>query len=65
VVTKRKLVLKAFQGRPLRRGTVVEIRVERAGRTGAVKRLTVNGGAKAPSLTTRCLPAGARRPVRC
>jgi len=65
VTTKRKLVLKPFHGRPLRRGTVVEIRVERAGMTGAVKRLTVNGGGKAPSLSTRCLPAGAKRPVRC
>jgi hypothetical protein len=61
---RRTVALAGFVGRPLRRGTVLEIRVTKAGRTGAVKRLAIRRKG-APSLTTRCLPEGARRPGRC
>ena len=64
-LAKRHAVsLRPFVGRPLRRGTVLEIRVTKAGRTGAVKRLSIRRKG-APSMTTRCLPDGGRRPVRC
>ena len=64
VAKRRTVALKPFVGRSLRRGTVIEIRVVKAGRTGAVKRLAVRRKG-APTLTTRCLPEGAARPVRC
>jgi len=56
--------LKRFQRKTLRAGTVIEVRVTKPGMIGAVKRLTVRRG-KNPTITTRCLPPGAKKPVRC
>jgi len=56
--------LKRFQRKTLRAGTVIEVRVTKPGTIGAVKRLTVRRG-KNPTIATRCLPPGAKRPVRC
>ena len=64
IAKRRTVALKPFVGRPMRRGTVLEIRVTKPGRTGAVKRLSIRRKG-APSLTTRCLPDGGRRPARC
>ena len=56
--------LKRFQRKTLRAGTVIEVRVTKPGRIGAVKRLTVRRG-KNPTIATRCLPPGVKKPVRC
>ena len=56
--------LKRFLRKTLRAGTVIEVRVTKPNTIGAVKRLTVRRN-KNPTITTRCLPPGAKRPVRC
>jgi hypothetical protein len=56
--------LKRFLRKTLRVGTVIEVRVTKPGMIGAVKRLTVRRG-KNPTITTRCLPPGAKKPTRC
>ena len=56
--------LKRFLRKRLRAGTVIEVRVTKPNTIGAVKRLTVRRN-KNPTITTRCLPPGAKRPVRC
>jgi hypothetical protein len=56
--------LKRFLRKTLRAGTVIEVRVTKPGTIGAVKRLTVRNG-KNPTITTRCLPPGAKKPSRC
>ena len=56
--------LKGFLRKKLRAGTVIEVRVTKPGMIGAVKRLTVRRG-KNPTITTRCLPPGAKKPARC
>ena len=56
--------LKRFLRKTLRAGTVIEVRVTKPGRIGAVKRLTVRRG-KNPTIKTSCLPPGAKRPARC
>jgi len=48
----------------LKKDTVITIQVTKSGFTGAVKLVTIrkrNG----PSTSTRCLPPGAKKPVRC
>lgn len=54
----------SFVRKSFKVGTVIEARVTRAGRIGAVKRLTIRSR-KAPSLSTRCLPAGTTKPTKC
>ena len=56
--------LKRFLRKRLRAGTVIEVRVTKPNTIGAVKRLTVRRN-KNPTITTRCLPPGAKRPARC
>jgi hypothetical protein len=56
--------LKQLIRAPLKAGTRLRIVVSKAGRIGAVKELTVRR-LKAPLITTRCLPPGARSPKRC
>jgi hypothetical protein len=56
--------LKPLIRNPLRAGTRLRIVVSKAGRIGAVKELTVRR-LKAPAITTRCLPPGAKSPRRC
>ena len=43
---------------------MIEVRVTKPDTIGAVKRLTVRRS-KNPTITTRCLPPGAKRPGRC
>jgi hypothetical protein len=47
-----------------RAGSVIEVRVTHAGMMGVVKRLTIRAN-KAPAVATKCLPPGARKPIRC
>ncbi len=47
-----------------RPGTVLELRVTRAGATGKVVRYTMRRGRR-PAVTRLCLPPGASRPARC
>ena len=56
--------IRTIARRPLRAGTKIRVVVTRRGMTGAVKTLTVRarGG---PSVTTRCLPPGAKRESAC
>ena len=56
--------LKRFLRRTLRAGTVIDVRVTKPGRIGAVKRLTVRRK-KNPVIKTFCLPPAAKRPARC
>jgi hypothetical protein len=56
---------KLFDGRRLKRGTVVEIRVTAPGMTGKVVRYTVRDRRKLPASATLCLPSGAGRPGAC
>jgi len=56
--------LKRFLRKPLRPGTVIEVRVTKRGFIGAVKRLKTRLR-KRPTITTRCLPPGAKKPKRC
>jgi hypothetical protein len=56
---------KLFNGRRLKRGTVVEIRVTAPGMTGKVVRYTVRDRRKLPASATLCLPSGAGRPGAC
>ena len=56
--------LKRFLRKPLRPGTVIEVRVTKPGAIGAVKRVKTLFRHR-PKLTTRCLPPGVRKPVRC
>jgi hypothetical protein len=67
--TKRKargtVKLKSFVGKRFTPGTVIDIRVTKPGSNGAVKLLTIRANS-APSIATRCLRPGARRPrKRC
>ena len=45
-------------------GTVIEVRVTHTGMIGVVKRVKIRKN-KAPVVSTRCLPPGAREPTRC
>lgn len=56
--------IRSFLKKAIPVGAKLDIRVTRAGAIGAVRILTIRRG-KAPSLVTRCLPPGARAPVRC
>ena len=56
--------LKRFLRKKLRPGTVIEVRVTKRGSIGAVKQLKTRRR-KRPTITTRCLPPGAKKPVRC
>ncbi len=61
---KGSVSIKTFLHRRFARNTQIQVRVTRPGRNGAVKLLRIrtrNG----PSIATRCLPPGARRPTRC
>jgi hypothetical protein len=68
-LTKRKargtVTLGSFVGKRLAPGTVIDVRVTRAGTIGAVKLMRTRAGG-APSIATRCLPPGAKKPrKRC
>jgi hypothetical protein len=57
--------LSSFLHKAFKRGTVIEVRVTRAGAIGAVKRLIIRS-TNGPSTTTRCLKPGATKPsTRC
>ncbi len=56
--------LKRFLRKTLRAGTVIEVRVTKPGRIGAVKRLTVRRG-KNPTIKTSCLLPGAKKATKC
>ena len=56
--------LKRFLHRPLRPGTVIEVRVTKRGAIGAVKQVRTRSFNR-PKVISRCLPPGAKRPVRC
>ena len=66
VITKAfgTVSLKKLVSKPLKAGTVLEILVSKPGAIGAVKRLTIRKGKK-PTLTSRCLPPGAKKSVAC
>jgi hypothetical protein len=56
--------LRGFLGRRFPAGSVIEVRVTKPGAIGAVKQIKIRRG-KRPQPITRCLPPGARKPVRC
>jgi Putative metal-binding motif len=56
--------LKRFVTKPLRPGLAITVLVAKPGAIDAVKTLKVRA-AKAPSISTRCRPAGAKKPVSC
>jgi N-acetylneuraminic acid mutarotase len=64
--TRAKLALrsKKLRAAKLRPGAVLEVRITRAGSVGLVIAHRVRAR-KAPVRTTRCLPPGAAKPVRC
>jgi hypothetical protein len=64
--TRAKLALRSqkLRAAKLRPGAVLEVRITRAGSVGLVIAHRVRAR-KAPVRTTRCLPPGAAKPVRC
>jgi Concanavalin A-like lectin/glucanases superfamily len=56
--------IRRFARKPLRAGTRIRVVVTHRGMIGAVKTLTVRAG-RDPSVTTRCLPPGAKRGSAC
>ena len=56
--------LKKFVGKPLHPGVSITAVVSKPGAINAVKVLHVRA-AKAPTVTTRCQPPGAKKPVSC
>ena len=67
--TKRKargtVKLKSFVGKQFTPGSTIEIRVTKAGSIGAVRLVSIHA-TSAPSIATRCLPPGAKKPrKRC
>jgi hypothetical protein len=54
--------LKRIIAKPLRAGTKLEVLVTKAGSVGAVKLITINRR-KAPTIVTRCLKPGAKKPT--
>jgi YVTN family beta-propeller protein len=56
--------LKELVTKPLRFNAVITVTVTKAGMTGAVKVLAMRSR-KAPKVTTKCLPLGARKPAAC
>ena len=56
--------LKKLIARPLKAGTVLTVLVAKPNAIGAVKVMTIRKR-KAPLITTRCLPPGAKSPVSC
>jgi hypothetical protein len=56
--------LKSFVRKRLKVGTTITVTVTRPNEIGAVKVLKVRS-LRDPSITTRCLPPGAKRPSRC
>ena len=58
------VALTALTKSPAKSGAVIEIAISKPGAIAAIKRLTMRKG-KAPTLTSRCLPPGAKRPVAC
>ena len=60
---KRTVKVRSFR-KTFRAGTVIQARVTKPGLVGAVKLLKIRK-AKKPVLSTRCLPAGAKRPQAC
>ena len=55
--------VKRFLGKRLRPGSVVELRVTKAGRIGAVKLLKIRKR-KAPTTATKCLPLNSKTPAQ-
>jgi hypothetical protein len=58
------LSLRPFQGKRLRAGTVLEIRVTRARFVGVVRFVRTRAG-RPPTVRTLCLPPGQAKPARC
>ena len=56
--------IRRFRRHLLRPGTVIEIRVTKRGEIGKFTRFLIRRG-KPPKRTDRCLPPGAKRPLRC
>jgi hypothetical protein len=56
--------IRRFRRHLLRPGTVIEIRVTKRGEIGKFTRFQIRRG-KPPKRTDRCLPPGAKRPLRC
>ena len=57
-------VHRVLRGRRIRVGATLEVRVTRPDMIGKIVRFKVRPS-KIPSKRTRCLPPGARAPVRC
>ena len=62
---RRLRLAKAFKGRKLRPGTVIEVRVTGADVIGKVVRYRTRRGDRAPVKRSRCLVPGATRTSRC
>jgi hypothetical protein len=60
----RPVRIRRFRRHLLRPGTVIEIRVTKRGEIGKFTRFQIRRG-KPPKRTDRCLPPGAKRPLRC
>jgi hypothetical protein len=61
---KKMNLLRAFKRRRLPVGTVIEVRITRAGSIGKVVRFKVRSG-KVPKPTTLCLTPGTTKPGKC
>jgi hypothetical protein len=61
----KHLTLRKLVGHKLRKGAVIEVRITKAGMTGAVVDLVVGKAGKDPTMRTKCLAAGARKPTAC
>jgi hypothetical protein len=64
VGARNQVKLSKWVKRKLAPGTKLTVNVTKPGTIGAVKVLTVRK-AKRPSITTKCLPPGAKAPARC
>lgn len=62
--TSGKVSLSPYVGREFKAGTTITITVTKPGFIGEVTALKMRKG-KAPRLTTKCLPPGAKAPVAC
>jgi hypothetical protein len=60
----RILRIHRFRKHRLRPGAVIEIRVTKRGEVGKYTRFVIRKG-RPPKRTDRCLPPGAKRPMRC
>jgi hypothetical protein len=63
-LVSKRVRIRAFARHTLRPGAVVQIWVTKRGEIGKYTRFRIRKG-KPPSRADRCLPPGARRPMRC